>query len=69
MKQEEIKKQLSYRRPKKIIKLFKLKTTLAACPTCKFPIDIEFTNYCPTCGQELNWQPLIDYLEENDIQL
>lgn len=46
---------VSFRRKKNVKLIFS--DTIAKCPTCGMPIDIEFINYCSHCGQKLSWKP------------
>lgn len=52
------KKELQYRKAKQIttIRCIENEGLLTPlCPTCNNPIFIEYTRFCPYCGQKLSW--------------
>ncbi len=54
-----IKKQLEYRKPKRVVEVVFWKQSndsFAICPTCKNFIDREYMGFCSVCGQNLCWK-------------
>ena len=46
--------------PKKPVKMFTvvndLKAEFTVCPNCQIPVDVDFHDFCPACGQSLEWE-------------
>ena len=34
------------------------------CPACNYDFDEDQPNYCPVCGQKIDWSPIVE--EEDD---
>lgn len=55
---QNIEKQLEYRKPKNVVEVVVCKGTnnsFAVCPTCKKWLDREYMGFCSVCGQHLSW--------------
>ena len=56
---------MGFRKRKSVELIFK--RTIARCPTCKRPIDVEYINYCTCCGQKLDWKHYSKIVFKNEI--
>ena len=58
MTREKELKELKYREKRKVMKV---SWTFCKCPTCREELnDIDRFDYCPYCGQKLDWSVLDD---------